>query len=226
MTDRPLAAVDLDGTLADFPETLLRVFNQRHGAAFGVLRVDDWTKYRIEDQYPPEIAERLDWIMREPGFFASLSPYPEVHAAIREILLFADVEICTMPPLAPMPHGRKVTDAHAAGDKVGWVTRHLPEVAADVTITHKKHRIRADALVDDSAKNIVKWCEAHPKGLGYLVARPWNRHAPLPKNARRGSLDSVAPTLREWLAKPNGGVREWLTKPKKSKSRARKASSR
>lgn len=199
MTDRPLVAMDLDGVVADFPEALIRVFNQRHGHALGMLKVEDWTKYRIEDQFPPEVAKRIDGIMREPGFFASLSPYPDAGVAVANILRFADVEVCTMPPLTPLPCGRKVTDAHAAGDKVGWVVRHLPEVAADVTITHKKDRIRADALVDDSAKNVLKWCKAHPKGIGYLVARPWNEGVVLPKNARRGPLAMAAFHVREWL---------------------------
>lgn len=192
---RPLVALDMDGVLTAFAELLLHVFNLRYSRKHGRLRIEDWTRYQIEDQYSPEVSVLLYGIFREPGFFAALEPHDDAHAAVTELLTFAEIEVLSMPPSRDID-GNHVVDAHAAADKIGWLVRHFPLLAGDVTLTKKKARYRADVLIDDSEKNVSKWCQAHPGGLGYLVARPWNADAVLPVNATRGTFSDAPEAIR------------------------------
>lgn len=196
---RPFVAIDMDGVLAKFTELLIRVFNARYATAYGRIGpIEDWKVYKIEDAFPPAVAELLYGIFREPGYFASLDSHEDAHGAVAELLEFADVEVCSMPPFREIL-GRKVVDAHSAADKIGWLVRLFPELAADVTLTNKKDRVRADSLIDDSGENIIKWCAEHPNGVGYLVERPWNESTPLPTNAIRGSLKDAPALLKKRL---------------------------
>ncbi len=202
---RPLVALDMDGVLARFMELLLLVFNARYSHRYGPLGpIEDWRHYRIEDQFPPEVARLLYAIFREPGFFAALEPHLDAHGAVAELLTFADVEVCSMPPFREVD-GREVVDAHSAADKIGWLVRIFPALAADVTLTNKKHLVRADSLVDDSHGNIERWCAEHPNGLGCLVARPWNAGLALPPNAVRCSLLEAVRAIRARFC-PSVGV--------------------
>jgi len=195
---KPLIALDMDGVIAAFSELLLHVFNLRYSRKHGQLRIEDWKRYQIEDQYPPVVADLLYGIFREPGFFAALEAHADARAAVEGLLEFADIEVCSMPPSRDID-GNHVVDAHAAADKIGWLVRHFPELAGDVTLTKKKALLRTDALIDDSEKNIAKWCAAHPDGLGYLVARPWNEDAVLPANAVRGTFGETPAVIRSRL---------------------------
>lgn len=201
--ERLLVAVDIDGVLAKFTELMIAVFNARYGHKYGPIVIENWRRYRIEDEFSPEIAALLYGIFREPGFFAALEPHDDAHAAVAEMLTFADIEVCSMPPFREID-GRMVVDAHSAADKIGWLVRIFPALAADITLTNKKHNMRSDVLIDDSPGNIERWCAKHPNGLGCLVARPWNVDVALPPNAMRGTIGEGVAAIRTRFCPPVG----------------------
>ena len=198
--------MDLDGVCADFVSSIVRTFNRRHAKLHGAIGTD-WHEYRIEKLFQKPVSDLIYSIMQEPGFFAAIEPYEDADQALRELGEVADIEICSSPPLMEIG-GVKTLNAYAAADKIGWLFRqfHDQALAADVTLTLKKVRHEANVLIDDDAiGNVVPWCLAHPHGLGYVVARPWNtdlasRGVEIPPNMRRGAFAEAPKTIREWWA--------------------------
>lgn len=207
--DRPLVLLDLDGTVVSFNEGLLEVHNDEAGLV-GDARLDvhaHWRSYWIDDAFEPTVAAALHAIYATPGFFAALKPYEEAKRVVRELLATFDVEVCTAPPRRQDVRGRRVVDGQVVAEKVGWLARHLPELAANVTSTKLKSRFRADALVDDHVDHVLKWSKAHPEGVGFLVERPWNADTDCkswPLNMTRGKLWEAPSRIQERLA----GLRE------------------
>lgn len=190
----------MDGVLVPFTAALVRIFNRRHAKTHGLIG-EHWLKYRIEDQFQGHISDLLYEIMHEPGFFAAIEPHEGAEDTLRELRVFADIEICTSPPVQSVG-GKKMLNAYAAADKIGWLFRQFNDLdlASDVTLTLKKHKMRSDVLVDDSIDNVVPWCNEHPAGLGYLVARTWNEDVgpTTPPNMRRGHFSEAPLVVREW----------------------------
>lgn len=194
--DRPFVALDMDGVLANFIDRLLRTFNERFG---GSLEHDRTTVYMLEDAYPDEF-ERLEAIWGEPGFFASLDVYQGARGFVEDLVAGADVEVCSQSPLRKLSDGRRVMDPHAAADKLGWLARHFPALAENVTLTHKKSRLRADVLVDDNPKHVRAWAVSHPAGFGVLVDRPWSRKHlfEMPSNVSFLLLEDIPASIQAW----------------------------
>jgi len=205
--DGPDIDVDMDGVTANLVKTITDVFNRRHGKTIGEIRAD-WREYRIEKQFPKTISDMIYAIMQEPGFFASIEPYPDAEQALRELFAFArKLETCSSPPVQTV-NGKKTLNAYAAADKIGWLFRQFNDMdlTADVTLTLKKRRIRSDVLIDDDPiGNVIPWCIDHPHGLGYLVARPWNEDLSsrvdfIPPNLVRGTFADAPRVIRAWWA--------------------------
>lgn len=202
--NRPLVAMDMDGVIVPYTGELARVFNRRHAKTHGEID-GNWREYRIEHQFRPPVSDLLYEIMHEPGFFAAIEPHDDAEQALRELCAFADVEICSSPPIQKIGD-RRTLNAYAAADKIGWLFRRFNdlELASNVTLTLKKDKLRADVLVDDDpVGNVIPWCKAHPDGLGYLVARSWNadleaRGLVVPPNLHRGPLSEAPGLIRRW----------------------------
>jgi len=181
--------VDMDGVLTDFFGSVF----DRYFEATGVRYTpDDLKAHEISSLVgKEEYFNRVEPIYNKPGFFADLKPYPGAIETMREVIAEGhSVEIVTAPTLIYHPIAkRRVINGRVAAEKIDWLARHLPEVAErNVTITKDKTNVDGDVFVEDSAHNFVPWAQAHPKGLVYVVARPWNEKDVLPKNAVRGPL--------------------------------------
>lgn len=172
-----LVLLDMDGTGVNFMKRALDVYNMRHAARVGTAyKEEEVVHYFFEDWLAPEEAAAMNAIFNEPGFFASLEPYPEALDVVQRLVRLCRVEVCSSPPTTII-NNKRVLNPNVAAEKIGWLLRHWPDVADDVTLTRKKHNYHADAIVDDSASTVVKWCKRHKDGVGVVVARPWNKDA-------------------------------------------------
>lgn len=197
-----VALVDSDGVLADFAQGLLDLHTERFGLPLNrngtpMVSTDEWTHYRIEDQFEEAAAARMNSLMHEPGFFAALKPYTHsfmLTQMIREAGF--EVDICTMPISRKIGDVMTV-DPIAIFDKLGWFVRHFPHEAKGVVLTKRKSHVYGSVLIDDCAENIDRWCDHHTNGLGILFERPWNKHVRLEHHTRavrRGSYAEAAET--------------------------------
>ncbi len=175
---------DLDGIVADLFTPWLEMYNEEWDDDLELAEITDWDMH----QFVKEAArEHIYKYFDLPDFFANLKPLPgavealrTIHAMGHELMIATAVE---------GPGGAK--------DKIGWVHRVLPFIDRHNIYTgHKKSRIEADVLIDDSPRNIkhyrTRWASAHILTIAY----PYNEQSSEYLNLR---AESYKDTAAAWM---------------------------
>ena len=97
---------------------------------------------KLSDETKQEYEGRLDEV---PGIFSLMVPMPGAFEAVHELSKHYDVYILSTAPWK---------NPSAWGDKINWITKHFGDkFKKRVILTHCKHLVNGDYLVDDRAKN-------------------------------------------------------------------------
>jgi 5'-nucleotidase len=156
---KPLALVDLDGTLADFQGAMRRdLIALRAPEEPGQIEWDD-------EHQPPHIKARWSMIKRQPDWWFNLEYMPSGQFLV-EALKEAGFKLHILSR-AP----RKLPSAWE--QKVRWVMKHVPD--ADLTLTPFKGNFYGKLLVDDWPDYVRPWLEHRPRGMVIMPDQPWNR---------------------------------------------------
>lgn len=156
---KPIALIDLDGTLADY-DTAMKWYQRQ-------LQAPKDLPYsgRYEDGHEPEhFRERRKMIQRMPGFWRELEPIPlgfEVALLLRD--LGFGLHILTKGPRS---------SPYAWGEKVEWCHRHIP--GARVTVTEDKFNVDGLVLFDDFPPYFEEWLSHRPLNLVICLPQVWN----------------------------------------------------
>lgn len=191
-----LALLDLDGVVAKFSDRVVDLYNERHG---GNLNMSEWNSFYMEKVWGEEVWKKMEKIYNEEGFFESLEPYVGSLGVVNEIAKMLNVEVCSSPTKRYKDDGSRELNPHCAFEKYEWVHKYMPMLSSNITLTTEKYRVKADFLIDDGAHNLHRWCAAHPRSKGFMVARLWNESAKVPKNASRGTLEEVPEFIKKTL---------------------------
>lgn len=165
---KPIALIDLDGTLADFAGAMAR--------DLALLRAPEepaplsWD----DEKQPPHIKARWKMIKQQPDWWAQLE-YLESGRWLVETLTALDYKLHILSR-AP----RRL--ASAWEQKIRWCARHVPDV--QVTLTPQKDLVYGRVLVDDWPAYVEPWLKARPRGLVILPDQPWNQGLEHPRIAR------------------------------------------
>ena len=194
---QPKIALDLDGVVVNFHQTLIDLYNERFNASITTDEIDGDL-----ESLGTELARNLISIFNEDGYILNLEPLPD---AIHIVSQFPDlgykVTICT----APARNLDGIINPTSAAEKFSWIRKWLPFWANDVIITKHKELVATDILIDDWAYNIANWCKENPEGIGYLVDQPWNqKQRPYPANAVRGKLSEVSTFIDKYWCQERG----------------------
>lgn len=155
-------ALDMDGVLADMLPRLLYLLNRYHGEK---LTPADITTWDIAPHCTNATSEHIIDYFKEPGFFRHLYPMPGALDAVNHLL-----EIGYKIIIITASH--KTTKA----DKLVWLKNHLPGISPeDVHFEYRKHKIKADMLVDDNVDNCEAYKKAHPSALVVCFDAPYNQ---------------------------------------------------
>lgn len=193
----PSLAIDLDGCVVDFFGELLAIHNSSPDVVAGNLRrfTIDEMDYDF-DLLGQGIVDAFRNIFNTPGFFLAVKPLPN---AVNVLNKFRDMGFPSIICTAPARDHQNKINGRTAWEKYDWVQQYLPAWGNDVMITKDKFYASTKMLIDDYPPNITQWCAAHPDGVGYLVAQPWNvRFTHFPTNAVRGSLEQVIPFVEKF----------------------------
>lgn len=156
---KPLALVDLDGTLADFAGAMRRDLAKLKAPEEPELQ--DWD----DNKLPPHIKARWDLIKRQPNWWFNLEYLESGQFLVRTLQEVGyRVHILTRGP-------RKL--ATAWEQKVEWVLKNVP--GAEITIAPNKSMVYGKLLVDDWPDYVLPWLEHRPRGIVILPDQPWNR---------------------------------------------------
>ena len=97
---------------------------------------------KLSDDVKKEYEGRLDEV---PGIFSLMEPMPGAIEAVHELSKHYDVYILSTAPWK---------NPSAWSDKINWITKHFGDIFKKrVILTHCKHLVNGDYLVDDRAKN-------------------------------------------------------------------------
>ena len=97
---------------------------------------------KLSDETKQEYEGRLDEV---PGIFSLMDPMPGAIDAVHELSKHYDVYILSTAAWK---------NPSAWSDKINWITKHFGDIFKKrVILTHCKHLVNGDYLVDDRAKN-------------------------------------------------------------------------
>lgn len=154
---RPIALIDMDGTLCDYDGSMTAAM-KLIAAPSDVLH---W-----HDDAPVYMIERKRLIQSLPGFWRGLSPLltgVSILAALQDLEFKINV-------LTKGPSNRSI---NAWSEKVEWCRRYLPGIP--VTITEDKGLVYGKVLVDDWPDYIRAWLAWRPRGQVFMPDQPWNQ---------------------------------------------------
>ncbi len=150
--------VDMDDTMEQLLEALVKRANERFGRNASVNEVTDWT---IVCAFPGIKKRQILDLMYEPGFWEDVKPVPGAAEALRHFMDEGHkIYVVTATELEHVH--RKMQDV---------LFRYFPFLSPQqVIIISRKQMIRGDVLIDDGIHNL--------EGGEYkkiLFTRPYNR---------------------------------------------------
>lgn len=154
---KPIALIDMDGTLCDFDGSMTRDLQ--------VLKGPEEPDLLAEETYA-HIKARKNIIKHQPDWWLNLALLRRGLRlyTILEQLGFKIVVLTRGPNNCP----------EAWTQKFKWCAKYVPR--AKVTITNDdKARVDGLVLVDDWIPYVEPWAKAHPRGLVIMPDQPWNR---------------------------------------------------
>lgn len=157
-----IALFDLDDTLADYTEGILK--------SLRALQCDLEEPLTIENLYrshrPRWLDERIRVARMTPGWWRGLPANPLGMALFEAAQAIGfEVHILTKGPSS---------DPNAWKEKVEWCRDRL---AGDykITITEDKSTVYGRVLVDDYPPYMLSWLKYRPRGLGIMPRKSYNR---------------------------------------------------
>jgi 5'(3')-deoxyribonucleotidase len=171
--------VDMDDIVVDLQTAWYAAFNAESGDDLSPEKVVDWDTGKFITR--SSTAHLYGFFSRD-GFFDALEPLP---GAIEGVTALAEqgheIRFCSASP-----------SPDASRAKMEWVSRHFAHLGWKghkmVILTHEKHWIDADVLIDDKPETLHAWTER-----AITIEYPYNRGIPFVEYA-----GTYRDTVRAW----------------------------
>jgi len=152
--------VDMDEVMADTLAEHLRRYNQTFDED---LTAGDLAGKGLWEITPLERRQQLRAFLDAEDFFEDLALMPDSQAVLHQLSSRFDIFIATQAMAVP----------NSLGSKYRWLQRHFPFIPpANYVFCGDKSILRADFLIDDLPKNILRF-----QGQGLLYSAPHNLDA-------------------------------------------------
>ena len=156
--DENVALFDLDGTLCDFENQIMKDMEQMRSEEEPKIR--KWTH-----AHPKHIERRMDAIMASPDWWEKL-PRLQLGWDVLEVAMDLGYRIMILT------QGPRRNPSSWVGKKL-WIDRNLgPDT--DITITRDKGLVYGKVLVDDSPQYVERWLVWRKRGLVIMPANSAN----------------------------------------------------
>lgn len=134
--------VDMDGILANLLEQWLGTYNYENDDDVRMRDVTTW-----EMHHHVKIGKGIYKIPGRPGFFDNTPPMEGAIDGFKALRRHGhEVIVCSSP-----------YNPDSARAKQEWCARYLGTRWSDVTLTHKKHWMNADVIIDDKPSTIAEF---------------------------------------------------------------------
>lgn len=158
--------LDVDGVIANFHARARRMIRERVGID---IPEDEFTTWDVCDPLPEQwMKDEVHVGLAQPGFAATLEPYPDAHEAVRQLREIGEVLFVTTP------HHRSETWMK---ERERWCHEHFGAGPDEVIHAARKYAVYGRLFVDDKPKNIEQWKARHPDKTAILWDQPYNRYA-------------------------------------------------
>ncbi len=179
MSRKPIALVDMDGTLVDYAGAMYRdmlaIANPEEQYDIGNILLTD-----VERAYnTPYLKARMDLIKRQKDWWFNLEKLPQGFKVVEMLRqLKYKLNILTRGP-------KKL--ASAWEQKARWCEINLPD--ADVSIVSNKTAHYGRVLVDDWIPYVEPWLKHRKNGTVIMPDQPWNEGYTHPQVIRHTDND-------------------------------------
>lgn len=159
MRRKPIALIDMDGTLCDFDKALQNQLHPFRPSTESIVSHNDH--------------EKEEWqlvnegkIKNTSGFWKNLEKFKLGFDILEEVQKFNfDCHILTKGP---------VRSSNAWTEKFEWCQQHLPNIP--ITITMDKSLVYGKILIDDYPPYFESWLKYRPRGYVIVPAQKWNEN--------------------------------------------------
>ena len=151
-------AIDMDDVLADITTRLIEITNERRNTNYQKDQLKDPV---IFQEYYAEYKQVRECLY-ETGMFRNLPVFEDAQDVVKKLQEHYEVFIVSAATEFP----KSLTE------KLEWLEEHFPTIGWQHTVfCGHKHMIKADYLIDDHEKNLVKF-----EGTPLLFDAPHNYH--------------------------------------------------
>ncbi|MFY7887301.1 MAG: 5' nucleotidase, NT5C type [Spirosomataceae bacterium] len=151
-------AIDMDDVLADITTRLIEITNERRNTNYQKDQLKDPV---IFQEYYAEYKQVRECLY-ETGMFRNLPVFEDAQDVVKKLQEQYEVFIVSAATEFP----KSLTE------KLEWLEEHFPTIGWQHTVfCGHKHMIKADYLIDDHEKNVVKF-----EGTPLLFDAPHNYH--------------------------------------------------
>lgn len=164
MSRKPLALVDLDGTLADYAGAMKRDMLKLASPEELVFQTEQLARDSDYFYKIPHLKARMDLIKAQPDWWFNLKL---LTAGFRVVDMLRTLKF----RLNILTRGPKNLSA-AWGEKHRWARLYVPD--ADTSIVSDKTPHYGRVLVDDWPDYVVPWLNKRARGTVIMPAQPWN----------------------------------------------------
>lgn len=158
--------MDVDGVLADFLGSALRIVNDMLNTKHlpsDVAEFDFCRSLGIDSNDAANIKRRIG---STPGFARSIAVLPGAKRGVIRLREVADVYVVTAP---------WNSNSTWTSEREGWLDQHFGIPYSRVVHTSAKHVCAGDVLVDDRTETLERWQAAHPCGIAVQWETSSNR---------------------------------------------------
>lgn len=157
MSKKKRILVDMDGILTNLLKQWLGTYNSENDDD---VRMRDITTWSMHEHV--KIGTDIYKIPGRKGYFDDTPPMAGAIGGFKALVKHGhDVIVCSSP-----------YNADSCRAKQEWCARYLGTSWADVTLTHKKHWMNADVIIDDKPETITQF---HEMGREVVtIAYPYN----------------------------------------------------
>ena len=153
--------VDMDGVLVDWDGGFRAIWRDRSP-------INRFKSYIMQECVPLPFKPEATAISREPGFFASLPPYPNAIESVKHLAKVPGIRVLILT--APL-----LANPTCVQDKMSWISEHFgSEWLERLVFARDKTTVRGDVLIDD--KPDASEGAQHPTWLHAVFDQPYNAH--------------------------------------------------
>jgi 5'(3')-deoxyribonucleotidase len=150
--------LDCDCVMADLIRECLDVLEEHTGERYLNESVSNAWDISTSVGHP-ELTHIVRKTIDEPGFCLRLRPVPGSVDAVETLKKYGELYVLTAPNYRSQTW---------VPERLRWLQEHFGIHENDVVFGMKKHIVRGDVLIDDSAKHIQRWAKKNPDGLGVI----------------------------------------------------------